>query len=299
MIVKLKPELKSYLWGGKNLKKSFNKKCEEGVISESWELSFHPDGPSLIASGRDFGKPLYKVATRRDWGKNCSRFEYFPVLNKLIDSAQPLSVQVHPSDEFALKHEGQFGKSEMWHILSAQKGAHIYLGLNQNLSKRDFYDAVTDGVICDCLNRIPVTAGQTFFIPSGTVHAIGAGITLFEVQQNSSLTYRIFDYNRRDGLGNLRPLHLNKAIRAVNLKKFTPPKALYGELLGRCKYFSAYLFSGQKTVGMDNSFVSVTVVDGDILLGELHLCKGETAFLSAGERAKILGGGSYIATCVE
>lgn len=299
MIVKLQPELKSYLWGGKNLKTVYNKIGDEDILSESWELSFNPDGPTKIASGKNAGKLLSEVATAADWGENCKCFEFFPVLNKIIDSAQPLSIQVHPSDEYALQNEGQYGKTEMWHILAAEGGAFLYLGLNCDMTEEQFSAAIQNNTVCDFLNKVPVRAGQTYFIPSGTIHAIGAGITLFEVQQNSSLTYRVYDFDHKDKNGNKRQLHLEKAKTVANLKKYTVPDAERGELLGKCKYFSAYRYFGEREVGMPNSFVSITVTEGRIALGELSLNKGESAFLSAGESVQVKGNGSYVVTCVE
>ena len=299
MIVKLQPALKSYLWGGKNLKQLWNKSSKEDKLSESWELSFHRDGPSLIAEGKLKGKCLSDVATREDWGTNCNGFEFFPVLNKIIDAAEPLSIQVHPSDEYALEHEGQFGKTEMWHILAAQPGAFLYLGLNHDMSREEFAAAVKNNTICDYLNRVPVLAGETYFIPSGTIHAIGAGITIFEVQQNSSLTYRVYDFDRKDKDGNRRELHVEKAMAVADLNAKKVPDASRSVLLGKCKYFSVYRYNGERRIGKKDSFVSVTVTDGVIRLGEISLKKGETAFLSAGESVNVKGGGTYILTCVE
>lgn len=298
MIVKLKPVLKSYLWGGKKLKSEWNKSGEE-VLSESWELSFHKDGPSEIVGGEHAGKLLRDAATADDWGSNCKHFEFFPVLTKIIDAAQPLSVQVHPSDEYALANEGQYGKTEMWYILDAEEGAFLYLGFNRDVTPEQFSAAVKDGTVCDCLNRVPVKAGDTYFIPSGTVHAIGAGITLFEVQQNSSLTYRVYDFGRVDKNGVPRELHVEKAKKVTNFNKLQVPSPERGELLGKCKYFSTYRLSGERLLGNDESFVCVTVFEGAFKLGSLSLEKGETAFMSAGEHALISGNGQYAVILVE
>lgn len=299
MIVKLKPALKSYLWGGTKLKKEWNKISANEILSESWELSFSKDGPSVIDSGENAGKLLCEIADKKDWGDNCKDFEFFPVLNKLIDAAQPLSVQVHPFDEYALEHEGQYGKTEMWHILSAEEGSYIYLGLSKSISVEEFQKAVNNNTICDYLNKVPVSAGETYFIPSGTIHSIGAGITLFEVQQNSSLTYRVYDFDRTDKNGNKRELHVEKAQKVANLSKKEIVHRKKCTLLGKCKYFSAYRYNGGRVLGKKDSFVSVTVVEGSLRLGKLLLKKGETAFISAGEKAQIKGSGSYIVTCVE
>jgi len=299
MIVKLKPALKSYLWGGKNLKREWNKTSAEDKLSEAWELSFHKDGPSLIAEGANAGRPLCEVAARADWGANCDAFEFFPVLNKIIDAAEPLSIQVHPSDEYALANEGQYGKTEMWYILAAEPDAFLYFGFNRDMTKEEFAKAIENNTICDYLNKVPVHAGETYFIPSGTIHAIGAGITIFEVQQNSSLTYRVYDFDRKDKNGNKRELHIEKAMAVADLKAKKIPDAERTALLGKCKYFTVYRYRTDRKIGRNDSFVSVTVIDGSIKIGNLNLRKGETAFLSAGEYANVKCNGAYVLTCVE
>ena len=152
MIVKLKPALKSYLWGGSKLNYAYGK---TGIpsVAEAWELSFREEGASVIDGGAHDGELLSAATTRADWGENCKDFEFFPVLNKLIDAALPLSIQVHPDDKFALEREGQYGKTEMWHILDAEPSSYIYLGFNRNMSARDFEDAVNCGKVCDCLTK--------------------------------------------------------------------------------------------------------------------------------------------------
>lgn len=298
MIVKLKPAVKSYLWGGTKLKDEWNKSCSDN-IAETWELSLHKDGLSIIDSGVHRGKYLADVVTNADFGASCAGFDCFPVLCKLIDAAMPLSVQVHPSDEYALKHEGQLGKTEMWHILSAEEGSFIYLGFNRDMTEGLLSQAIEQGTICDYLNKVPVCAGETYMIPSGTVHSIGAGITLFEVQQNSALTYRVFDYNRTDKDGSMRRLHVDKAKAVANLHKYNVPDSTRSEHLGKCKYFSSYRYSGQRRVGKLNSFVSLTVIKDSVTIDGLLLNKGDTAFISAGESGVVSGCGCYILTCVE
>lgn len=297
MVVKLKPAIKSYLWGGTKLKEQWNKGGAES-IAEAWELSFHKDGLSQIDGGEFSGMALSDVATPAHFGENCKEFENFPVLNKLIDAAKPLSVQVHPDDDFALKYENQYGKTEMWHVLSSD-GGYIYLGFNRDMTEKLFSSAIADGSICGYLNKIPVSAGQTYFIPAGTVHAIGAGVTLYEVQQNSSLTYRVYDFGRVGKDGNGRELHIEKAKAVANLKKFEVPPQNGGELLGKCRYFSAYRLRGERVVGDFKSYAALTVLNGRVEVGSVTLEKGGTAFVSAGEFAKIRGGGEYILTCTE
>lgn len=298
MIVKLQSAVKDYIWGGAKLKSDFNK-VSDGNIAESWELSFNPDGLSAIASGEHAGQALADVATLQDIGKNAAQFPFFPVLNKLIDAKSNLSVQVHPDDFYALKNEGQFGKTEMWHILDAEQGAQIYLGLNCSLTADEFFQAIQNKSILSYLNVVSVRAGETYFIPSGTLHAIGAGVTLYEIQQNSTLTYRVYDYDRKDKFGNTRQLHIDKAKQVANLNKYDVPSPKRECLLGSCKYFSAYRYIGDNEFCFGNSFCAVTVVDGSVAIADILLNKGETAFVSAGERFKTRGSGTYILTCVE
>lgn len=298
MIVKLNPSLKSYLWGGTNLKSQWNKVSTEQTLSESWELSCHDDGPSEIVCGKYDGKLLKDVITDKDLGANCRNFKFFPVLNKIIDASKPLSIQVHPSDEYALEHENQFGKTEMWYILSAEEGAFLYLGLNCDMTADQFAEAVENKTICDYLNKVYVHSGETYFIPSGTIHAIGSGITLYEVQQNSSLTYRVYDFDRVDANGNKRQLHVDKAKKVVNLNKYDVPDPARQQLLGKCKYFALYRYQGNNEFCYPNSFSAITVLDGQVDINGLKLIKGETAFVSAGERI-VVSGGTYALTTVE
>lgn len=300
MIYKLKSALKSYIWGGTNLKTQWHKVSDEPTLAESWELSFHPAGPSAIVGGKDDGKLLSDVVPQSEWGANCAEFEFFPVLNKIIDAKNDLSVQVHPDDEYALAHEGQYGKTEMWHILAADKGAKLYLGLNRDMTAEQFAAAIDNKTICECLNAVEVHPGETYFIPSGTLHAIGGGITLFEIQQNSSLTYRVYDYDRRDANGNPRELHVEKAKKVANLNKYDVPSPERDALLGKCKYFAAYRYEGAREFCLADSFLSLTVVDGDVTInGSLGLTKGDTVFATAGEKVAVSGNGKYIVTAVE
>ncbi len=297
MIVKLKAPTKNYIWGGDKLKEKWHKQSDK-KIAESWELSFCKGDESVVAEGKFAGKKLSDVTTRKDWGKNCNCFDVFPTLVKLIDAKQNLSVQVHPDDEYALKNEGQLGKTEMWYILDADDGAGLYLGLNKTMTAEEFLQAVKDKTVCNFLNFVPVKAGDTYFVQSGTFHAIGAGVTLLEVQQNSTLTYRVYDFDRVGKDGKPRPLHLDKAMKVGNLNKYIPPDARRGEFLGGCKYFSAYRYSGEKSLCMPDSYLAVTAIDGDVQVDKLLLQQGETAFVSAGEKICV-SGGSYVVTCVE
>lgn len=297
MILKLNAPLKNYVWGGTKLKTNYGKQCQTNV-AESWELSFVPQSESVVASGVNKGKILPEVVTSADLGKNCQKFDIFPTLIKFINAEQNLSVQVHPSDSYAKTHENALGKTEMWYVLDAEPNAKLYLGLNKSVTKEQFCAAVEQNRVIELLNAVPVAAGETYFVLSGTLHAIGAGITLLEIQQNSTLTYRVYDYGRLVD-GKPRELHLQKALDVANLEKYNVPNPQRESFLGGCKYFSAYRHSGAHTFCNADSFSSVTVVEGSVNLNGLALVKGETAFVSAGEKAEISGNGSYVITCVE
>ena len=215
-IVKLTPSYKSYVWGGERLKRSYGKETPISPLAESWELSFHKDGESRLPDGRT----ISSVATSMDIGSNASAFPYFPALVKFIDADQDLSVQVHPSDEYALTHENSFGKTEMWYIVSAEKNAGIYLGFSKDVSAEEFENAVNRNTLVELMNFYPVKEGESYFIPAGTIHAIGKGCVILEIQQSSNLTYRIYDWDRRDKFGNSRELHIEKAKKVLNFKKF-------------------------------------------------------------------------------
>ena len=193
-ISKLYPEYKDYLWGGEKLKTKYGKQTDKTPCAESWELSFHKDGLTRLSNG----KTLAETATETDLGTNCKKFPFFPVLIKFIDAKQDLSVQVHPSDEYALKHENSFGKTEMWYIVEAEKGAGIYLGFNRDVTQEEYETAIKENRLTELLNFYDVKAGECYFIPSGTIHAIGKGCLICEIQQNSNLTYRVYDYGRKD-----------------------------------------------------------------------------------------------------
>lgn len=299
MILKLTPAVKSYIWGGTNLKTKWNKTSREASIAETWELSLNESGMCFVNGGEFDGKPLAEVLSRDDLGTNCREFRFFPVLVKLIDAATPLSLQVHPSDEYALQREGKYGKTELWHIVDAEDGAYIYLGFKRDVTKEQFVRALNDKTLCELLNRVDVKPNQTYFVPSGTIHAIGAGVTLVEIQQNSDLTYRVYDYDRLGSDGKPRELHVSKALDVLNFDKYIVPEANRDELLGKCRYFSAYRFEGARTLKCADSFAGVTVLNGEITIGELKLRRGETAFISAGTEAEIKGTGAYCLVRVE
>ena len=282
-IIKIVAETKDYLWGGNKLRE-YGKVSDKDKIAESWELSYHKDGPSKTTDG----ELLSSVLMPSDLGKNVNDFNDFPVLVKLIDSADNLSVQVHPSDDFALQNEGQFGKTEMWYIVDCEEGAGIYLGLKEDTDKEDFKKAIDDGTVTDLLNFYQVKKGDWFFIKSGTIHAIGKGVTVCEIQQNSNLTYRVYDFKRKGPDGKERPLHVEKALTVSNFAKFTNSKLDVEmgnkRLIGASKYFSAYFIevNGEEEFDVDkNSFSAITCIEGQGEIEKLAMSKGDTYFVPA------------------
>lgn len=299
-IVKLKPAIKNYLWGGKNLKK-FGKESIEDSIAETWELSFHPDGLSIIDSGINKGKYLKDVVTKNDLGEKVSKFPFFPVLIKLIDSDQNLSIQVHPSDEYALNNEDSFGKMEMWYVLNAKENSGLYIGFKENIDQNHFLNALESGSILDQLNFYQVKPGDAFFIKPGTIHAIGKGVTLIEIQQNSNLTYRVYDYNRKDKDGNLRELHLEKALKVLDFNKYIPLN-FNNDLIGKCKYFASYVYNTQDNNVIETneeSFASITFISGSGTINNLSYKIYDTFFIPANKKCIIKGSGDYVFTTVE
>ena len=301
--VKLSPVFKDYLWGGTRLKTEFSKQSDMTPLAESWELSAHKDGQSTVAEGEYAGLTLtayLDTVGREVLGTNCEKYDYFPLLIKLIDAKGDLSVQVHPSDEYALEHEGEYGKTEMWYILDCDEGAALYYGFKEDTTREAYEAAIREGRLTDILNRVPVKRGDVFFIPAGTVHAIGAGILICEIQQNSNTTYRVYDYNRRDKDGNLRPLHVEKALAVSDLKKSPDlPRIpdVDDALLARCDYFSVRRMrfkSFGELVTYPNSFTALTVTEGNGTLihdeGEISLSKGDTVFIPAADAAYTVKG---------
>ena len=292
--VKLSPTFKDYLWGGTRLKTVFNKDCSFERVAESWELSAHKDGQSTVITGPlkglSFSEYVSKIG-HEALGTNCRKYDYFPLLIKLIDAQGNLSVQVHPSDDYALAKEGEYGKTEMWYILDCEEGATLYYGFSRDVTKDEYEAAIRDGKLTDILNQVSVKRGDVFFIPAGTVHAIGAGILICEIQQNSNTTYRVYDYNRRDKDGNLRPLHIEKALEVSCLKKspeLLPTAEGCDVLLTSCSYFDVrrLRISGAKTITVDEtSFVSLIVTDGRGTISleseEIDFTKGDSIFIPA------------------
>lgn len=285
--LKLKPALKDYLWGGTRLKTEFKMETDLEKVAEAWVLSTHKDGAGIVLNGEYSGKTLTEAVAEFGpdcLGENGKKFSYFPILIKLIDAKDYLSVQVHPDDEYALRVEGEYGKTEMWYIVDCEDGACLYYGFKNEISKDEFRKSIADNTITDVLNKVPVKKGDVYFIPSGTIHAIGSGILIAEIQQNSNTTYRVSDYGRLGADGKPRPLHIDKAVEVTNL---TPPPAvadLPEGVLAECDYFKVRIFDTEveKEIEVDeSSFTALLCLDGEVSFNGITLVKGDCAFIPA------------------
>lgn len=279
--VKLAPVFKDYLWGGETLKLLYG--AAEPRVAEAWLLSAHPHGPSIVAEGRCTGMtfPQYLLSEE---GQSA-----FPVLIKLIDAAQKLSVQVHPDEAYAQIHENDHGKNEMWVVLEAKEDAYLYIGFNRDVSKGEIRTRVTDGTIETVLRKVPTRPGDIYYIPAGTVHAIGAGNLILEVQQSSNATYRLYDYQRRDAQGALRPLHLNKALDVLDGRNADSTAQTRGFQSMRCPYFSVEYctVSVNRTIPIsDGRIAAIVCVGGEGTLTRQRkstaLHKGDAVYLPTG-----------------
>ncbi len=249
----LKPAAKDYLWGGRRLNDEFAKNIDMFPLAETWECSTHPDGESIVASGEFEGLSLKEVLNKHPeyLGEHPKTKGDLPILIKFIDANKDLSVQVHPSDEYAKEHEnGQFGKTEMWYVLDATNNAHLVYGFSRDMNEDSVKKSISNGTIEKYLQKVHIQKDDVFYIEAGTVHAIGAGALIAEIQESSNLTYRLYDYDRIDKKGNKRELHIDKALQVANLKSMAEPRqplrvlkykqGVAYELLSRCKYFEVY-----------------------------------------------------------
>ena len=250
----LVPRLKHYLWGGRRLEELFGRRLPPGVTAESWEVSGHPDEPSVVADGPLAGRELpglvaeYGVELVGSRGAAAAERGSFPLLVKLLDASHALSVQVHPDDAWAAAHRtGEAGKDEMWHILHAEPGARIIHGMREGIDRGALRRAVARGRVPDALNRVAVRAGDSVMVPAGTVHGILSGVVLLEVQQTSDTTYRIHDWDRLGPDGRARELHVGRALEVIDFERRTTvpvePRAVEAgggirrEVIAECRHF--------------------------------------------------------------
>lgn len=293
-ILKLQPCYKNYIWGGHKLVEDYNKNYQGDVLAESWELSCHVDGNSLIMQGEFVGKTLQEYIEwegKKILGENCRKFKDFPVLIKLIDAKENLSIQVHPDDDYALQHEGQYGKTEMWYVADCDEDAYLYYGFSKKITKEELQKRICEQTLLEVLNKVYVKKGDVFFIEAGTVHAIGAGCVIAEIQQNSNVTYRVYDYGRKDKDGQERDLHIEKALQVADCdlkkrnKSFSPH-------LGSCEYFMVdkLVLDGEIMRSIKGnidreSFLHILIIEGSAVIKgdtEIQANKGDSILLTAG-----------------
>lgn len=321
--LKFKAVYKDYLWGGRRLAEYGKELPAEGIVAESWELSCHPNGPSVVAEGPWAGKELAELvqahpdellgsmASEKDRAK-------FPLLVKLIDASKALSVQVHPNDSYAFTNEnGEYGKNEMWYVVSAPEGAELIAGVKRGTDKETLATAIEEGRCEELLQYIPVKSGDVINIPAGLVHAITEDLVIYEVQQNSDTTYRMYDYNRRGADGKLRDLHVDKALDVTDFTnaggkvRFSglklnkqPGETLERRILVVNRYFAVeeYILDGRANFDANGqSFNILTTLEGEASIHygdgeEISLKRGETVFIPAqlgewtlvGEEAKLI-----------
>lgn len=294
--LKLQPEFKEIIWGGNRLKTEYNKKSDLNNIAESWELTVRPDGMNTIIGGNYDGVTLEKYIETNGFNVVTNKkLDRFPLLIKFIDAQDNLSVQVHPDDEYGLKNANSLGKTEMWYVIDAKPGAKLVYGLKEGCTNEMFADAIKNGNVEDMLNYVDVKKGDVYFIPSGLVHAIGSGILLAEIQQNSNITYRVYDYNRLGKDGKPRELHINDALNViVNRTPEEVEKIQFSTsvknatTLADCQYFKVDKFNIDKESQFftnAESFASILCLDGNGIItynNEIfEISKGDSYFIPA------------------
>ncbi len=304
----LKAPIKDYLWGGRRLIEEFGFETEKEKAAEAWMLSCHKDGNSVVRNGSLAGLSLQQAI--ETWGaealgKKAAIFTYFPILIKLIDAKDRLSVQVHPNDEYALANEGEYGKTEMWYVVDCDDDAKLIYGFNQDITQGEFLERINNNNLSPVCNYVPVKKGDVFFIEAGTMHAIGKGILIAEVQQNSNTTYRVSDYGRLGADGKPRQLHIKQAVEVTKTEKPARPYGDVGDVtlypfgtvreLAKCEYFTTELINLDGNVGLydNDSFISLLVLDGEVSLsytgGMMKLKKGDSVFVPATLKTRLTG----------
>ena len=299
--LKFRPILKSIIWGGDQITEFKGIMPRQSGVGESWEVSAVKDNVSVVSNGAFEGKPLDELIT--DYGalllgqRNIDRFgAKFPLLIKFIDARDDLSIQVHPDDKLAMERHNSFGKTEMWYVVKAEPGAGLYSGFSKQIDAGKYVELVENNTITDVLQRYEVKPGDLFFLPAGRVHAIGAGTFIAEIQQNSDITYRIYDYDRRDASGNGRELHTELAKDAIDYTVKKEYRTFYDEkrdwpvFLVKCDYFVTNLLLLENAIALNlslrNSFVIYICMEGEALLTDnngfsVDLKQGETVLIPA------------------
>ena len=295
-IVRMEPAFKDNLWGGTRLRDVYGKKCDYDIVAESWELSTHKAGQSIVATGKNKGLMLGEYINRFGrgiLGWKCDPYERFPLLIKFIDSRESLSIQVHPGDDYALQKEDEYGKNELWYVVDCEPESYLYCGFSRDTDEAEVRRRIEDGTLTEILNKIPVKKGDSYFIENGTVHAIGPGVLICEIQQSSNVTYRLYDYQRRDKYGELRELHIDKAMEVTNFHE----KDMEAVKTMECKYFSIEksVFDGEVSFNLDDSSFRAFVVlegGGQVFCGEESLAyrPADCFFVPAGKKTVVFHG---------
>ena len=289
-IVRMEPAFKDNLWGGTRLRDVYGKKCDYDIVAESWELATHKAGQSIVATGKNKGLMLGEYINRFGrgiLGWKCDPYERFPLLIKFIDSRESLSIQVHPGDDYALQKEDEYGKNELGYVVDCEPESYLYCGFSRDTDEAEVRRRIEDGTLTEILNKIPVKKGDSYFIENGTVHAIGPGVLICEIQQSSNVTYRLYDYQRRDKYGELRELHIDKAMEVTNFHE----KDMEAAKTMECKYFSIEksVFDGEVSFNLDDSSFRAFVVlegSGQVSCGEESLAyrPADCFFVPAGKK---------------
>ena len=269
--LKFKPVLKDKIWGGSRLNQLFGKNNNSDKLGESWELSGYENDESVVSNGFLEGNNLTELIEiymgELVGDKVYDEFGLmFPLLFKLIDANENLSIQVHPGDEVAAERHNSFGKTEMWYVVAAEQGSELIIGFSKDCTSEEYLDALENDKVEDLLQRVPVKPGDVLFIPAGLVHAIGKGVVVAEIQQSSDITYRIYDYKRVDDSGNERELHTDEALDVINFSASLNPKTEYSLLenqivpLVSCEYFTTNIIKFDQALtrnyGEIDSFVA-------------------------------------------
>lgn len=302
----LKPAMKDYLWGGNRLHKRFGYPMPGPHAAEAWVLSCKKGSCSYVCNGPAAGRYLDDVLS--EWGLQGE----FPLLIKLIDAKEKLSLQVHPDDAYALQQENSLGKTEMWYIVDCEPDATLLYGLKQKVSREDFARAVQEDTVLELCEQVPVKQGDVFFIPAGTLHAIGKGMLIAEVQQNSDITYRVSDYGRLGADGKPRALHIRQALNVTRTepappRSAQPPAAVVAggteQVLVSCELFTVKrVCAGQMVFGREDGFVSLLCLSGEAVLtwedGMRSVQAGDSIYIPAGVQAMLIGTAELLETTV-
>lgn len=290
-IKKMMPVYKNYLWGGISIKNYLGKDTPYPNTAESWELSVHKDGVSMLDDGTPFDEYISSLSAK-SLGTDYNPTKPFPLLIKYIDAGDNLSIQVHPDDEYAKKVENDNGKDEMWYIVSAKPGAFIYIGWKEDTNREEVKNRLENNTIEELLNKIYVKPGDSFFIEAGTVHAIGKGCLVAEIQQSSNISYRLYDYGRLGGDGKPRELHISKALDVLKYAKYEAPAHASFGLLAMCPTFKVRkheIWLDYEIKGLKESFIVAMIVKGEGLINRENTKIGDTWFISSGQKIKLIG----------